>query len=297
MPVRRSSASTASGTNGRSTGTSTPADQAAQRLRPRAGLRLHLRRRHRARDPRRDRHRADHVRDRLPARRLDLAALARDGRREARRRAGLDDDETYAARSAATPSAATASTAFGITALGGRMLDLLIQAATSSTAPAPHGARRRRRRDGRVVALGSTSTNRPAGPSIADGRVVAPGFVDVHTHLDAQALLGPDLSPSPLHGVTTVLSRQLRLHDRPADRGRRPTTSCRCWPEVEGMPLQSLARRRAVELAHDGRVPRRPRRAPRHQRRVHGRPLGDPARRDGRGGQRTDGDRRRAGRG
>jgi N-acyl-D-aspartate/D-glutamate deacylase len=39
----------------------------------------------------------------------------------------------------------------------------------------------------------------------ADGSVVTPGFVDIHTHYDGQATWDPHLAPSSWHGVTTVV--------------------------------------------------------------------------------------------
>src|SRR5438477_247886 len=57
---------------------------------------------------------------------------------------------------------------------------------------------------GRVTAIGGK-----AGPArreiAADGLLVTPGWVDVHTHYDGQATWDPILAPSSWHGVTTIL--------------------------------------------------------------------------------------------
>jgi len=59
-------------------------------------------------------------------------------------------------------------------------------------------------RDGRIAAVGDVA--QAAGEEIdARGLVLTPGFVDIHTHYDGQALWDPWLSPSSFHGVTTVV--------------------------------------------------------------------------------------------
>jgi N-acyl-D-aspartate/D-glutamate deacylase len=56
----------------------------------------------------------------------------------------------------------------------------------------------------RIVAVGGKQG--PAKREIdADGLLVTPGWVDVHTHYDGQAMWDPLISPSSWHGVTTVM--------------------------------------------------------------------------------------------
>ena len=63
-------------------------------------------------------------------------------------------------------------------------------------------------KDGKIVAVkrGGTLEGEAAETIDATGKVVAPGFVDVHTHYDGQATWDDLLEPSSQHGVTTVVA-------------------------------------------------------------------------------------------
>ncbi len=91
--------------------------------------------------------------------------------------------------------------------------------------------------DGVISGIG----NGLAGDRIleADGQVVSPGFVDIHTHYDAQVFWDPDLTPSSYHGVTTVIAGNCGFSIAPVT-GEGVGLLARTLQHVEDMSLDTL---------------------------------------------------------
>jgi N-acyl-D-amino-acid deacylase len=74
----------------------------------------------------------------------------------------------------------------------------------------------------------------------AEGRVVTPGFVDIHTHYDGQATWDPEIGPSSWHGVTTIVMGNCGVGFAPADPAKRAWL-IQLMEGVEDIPGTALA--------------------------------------------------------
>ena len=90
--------------------------------------------------------------------------------------------------------------------------------------------------DGRVVAIGRVDASGAKEVVDATGRVVAPGFVDLHTHYDSQLFWDPWCTMSGWHGVTSVVIGNCGFGFAP------------CKPEDRERTMLALSRNEAVPL-------------------------------------------------
>ena len=127
--------------------------------------------------------------------------------------------------------------------------------------------------DGTIVEIGKLGGAAATATIDADGRYVAPGIIDLHTHYDAQPFWDKLCTSSVWHGVTTVLTGNcgltlapLRPEHREArqvnqmarrfadtrkaapavDRRRSPTTAPPCSPSIDALLCDSDPRRASL---------------------------------------------------
>ncbi len=92
---------------------------------------------------------------------------------------------------------------------------------------------------GKIAEIGKVSGS-AAREIDAQGRAVAPGFIDPHTHYDAQICWDKALTPSPWHGVTTVVNGNCGVGVAPVAPAMRET-AMHDLVNVEGMPYEVMA--------------------------------------------------------
>jgi N-acyl-D-amino-acid deacylase len=93
-------------------------------------------------------------------------------------------------------------------------------------------------KNGKIVAMGSAPSE--AVRTIdATGKIVSPGFVDIHTHYDAQVMWDPMVSCSPWHGVTTIVMGNCGFSVAPT-RPEHRDLIMRTLENVEGMSVEAL---------------------------------------------------------
>ena len=93
--------------------------------------------------------------------------------------------------------------------------------------------------DGRIAEIGDGLDSSGARVLEADGHVVTPGFIDIHTHYDAQVYWDPALTPSSWHGVTSVVAGNCGFTIAPCRPEHRELIA-RTLHHVEDMSLPTL---------------------------------------------------------
>ncbi len=122
------------------------------------------------------------------------------------------------------------------------MLDLLFTNARicdGSGSPSHHGAVGVQ--DGRITFVGGSGDGQVARRTIdVQGEVLAPGFIDPHTHYDAQVCWDDTLTSSPWHGVTTICMGNCGVGVAPARPAAREAL-LRDLENVEAIPYEVMS--------------------------------------------------------
>jgi N-acyl-D-aspartate/D-glutamate deacylase len=91
----------------------------------------------------------------------------------------------------------------------------------------------------RITAVGEVDTTGAKRVIDADGRIVTPGFVDIHSHLDAQIGWDPLMSSSCYHGVTSVVMGNCGMTFAPVRSGDAELLAT-CMETVEDIPASCI---------------------------------------------------------
>ncbi|GJM38516.1 MAG: amidohydrolase [Acidimicrobiales bacterium] len=120
------------------------------------------------------------------------------------------------------------------------MLDVIIKGGTVVDGTGAAGVRADVGvRDGRIVAIGDVTED--ATETIdATGMIVCPGFVDPHTHYDAQLFWDPHATPSNLFGVTSMVAGNCGFTLAPLGDESDGEYLKHMMTKVEGMALEAL---------------------------------------------------------
>lgn len=94
-------------------------------------------------------------------------------------------------------------------------------------------------KNGRIAAIGELGIDDAREIYDAGGLVVAPGFIDPHTHFDAQLLWDGRAEPSLEHGVTTVVQGNCSLSLAPLKKNHREFLSA-AFRQIEEMPKDAF---------------------------------------------------------
>ncbi len=93
--------------------------------------------------------------------------------------------------------------------------------------------------EGKIVAVEPDISGTANRVIDAEGRIVAPGFIDIHTHFDAQVLWDPALTSTVRHGITSVVAGNCGFTVSPVNPGDGDFI-IQMLARVEGMPADAL---------------------------------------------------------